>query len=106
MQFGEWKITGSAIEWNGKGPDRFVIDRSMLLETILHESSFLPMYKWLVLATEEDWLTEDDLYDLNFAFVFAAGASGEEFDYEIFDNTVEYQYELLDDEDEDEEDEF
>ena len=102
MQFGEWKITGSTIEWAGNGIERFVIDRSSLLETILHETSFQPMYKWLVLATEEDWLTEDDLYDLNFAFVFAAGASNEEFDYEIFDTTVEYQYDLFDDEEEDE----
>jgi hypothetical protein len=52
------------------------------------------------LATGEDWLTDDDLYDLNFAFAFAAGRSGQPFDYHVFDRTLEYQYNLLDEEDE------
>ncbi len=51
-----------------------------------------------MLATEEDWLTEDDLYDLNFAFVYAAGSMHLDFNYETFDLTVATQYETLEQE--------
>ena len=49
-------------------------------------------YNWILLATEEEWLTQDDLYDLNFAFVYAAALWGHEFSYETFDATLEEQY--------------
>ena len=100
MKFGNWKITDKAIEWAGQGFHRFVIEKSLLLETINAEDSYGKLYKWIVLAIEEDWLTDDELYDLNFAFVFAAGASQQDLDYQIFDRTMEYQYDTLDEEDE------
>ncbi len=54
---------------------------------------------WIFVATDEDWLTENDLYDLNFAFVYAIAKFNLDFDYEIFDHTLERQYELFEDED-------
>lgn len=60
------------------------------------------LYKWILLATGEEWLTHDDLYDLNFAFVYVAGTLQQQFDYALFDKTVEYQFDMLDEEEENE----
>jgi hypothetical protein len=99
MKFGNWKITETTLEWSGEGLNRFVIEIQKLTETTTVKPLNDSLYKWIILALNEDWLTDDDLYDLNFAFVFAAGASGQSFDYQIFDRTLEYQYNMLDDED-------
>lgn len=92
MKFGNWLVSDAGIEWRGQGRNRFVVTPQQLLET---EDD---MYKWILLATEEDWLTEDDLYDFNFAFVYAAAKSGKNFDYDIFDETLSEQYDALDEE--------
>jgi len=100
MKFGNWKITDTTIEWSGEGLNRFVIEIQQMLQTETLKPLNLDLYKWILFATNEEWLTEDDLYDLNFAFTFAAGASGRHFDYEIFDRTLEYQFNMLDNEEE------
>jgi hypothetical protein len=97
MKFGNWTVRETGIVWQGEGFHRFVINRQQLLETV-HEEGQGKMYQWILQATEEDWLTDDDLYDLNFAFVYAAAMAGPDFNYRIFDQTVAHQYELLDDE--------
>ena len=97
-------MSDETIEWAGKSIQRFSIDRSSLLETMPSDITGEELYKWIVLATDEDWISQDDLYDLNFAFVYAAGKVNSDFSYEVFDRTVEYQYDLLEDEDDDEED--
>jgi hypothetical protein len=98
MKFGNWRITENTIEWSGEGLNRFVIEIQKLTETITTTPTNYSLYKWIISALDEGWLTDDDLYDLNFAFVFAAGASGQPFDYQIFDRTLEFQYNMLDDE--------
>ncbi|MEO6734003.1 MAG: hypothetical protein ABIN01_22465 [Ferruginibacter sp.] len=104
MKFGNWEVSTDRIEWAGKSNNRFVIQRELLLETMMIEAQDDFLYKWIIVATQEEWLTEDDLYDLNFAFAFAAGATPENFSYETFDNTLEYQFNNLDEaEDDDEE---
>jgi hypothetical protein len=104
MKFGNWNITDKTIEWTGDKFNRFVIDKQSLFDTITVEGEDASMYKWIVMATEEQWLSEDDLYDLNFAFVFAAGtspiAAETKFSYEIFDNTLDYQFSTLDEDEE------
>jgi hypothetical protein len=105
MKFGNWRLTDATIEWAGTAYNSFIIDRSTLLETMQLPESGETLYHWIVIATQEEWLDEDDLYDLNFAFVYAAASSLDEFDYELLDKTIEFQYEMLGDEDEDE-DEF
>lgn len=102
MQIGSWKITDTTIEWTGEGFNRFVIERDSLFDTINADDSGKDLYKWIVLATNEEWLTHDDLYDLNFAFTYAAGAANQEFDYDMFDRTVEYQFNILEEEEESE----
>ncbi len=107
MKFGNWNITAAGIEWGGKGPGSgtFKVDKATMLETVMVEEAETPLYKWIVMATGEAWLTEDDLYDFNFAYAFAAGATPDKFSYEIFDNSLEYQFNTLEaDEDEDDED--
>ncbi len=100
MQFGDWNVTENTIEWNGKGFRRFVIPAEDLVSTQPAGREPVNFYKWILLATDEDWLTQNDLYDLNYAFVFAAGKLGLDFNYDIFDATLEYQYDLFDAEDE------
>src|SRR4051812_9803510 len=102
MKFGDWNITPGTIEWTGGGFNRFVIDRESLLETVFVEDASEHLYKWIVLATDQEWLSNDALYDLNFAFVFAAGQSRGNFDYDLLDKTLDYQFEILEDEEEDE----
>ena len=100
MQFGNWFITGDSIEWKGHAWQRFVIPKDSLT-AIRYDKKGQFFYDWILKATGEDWLTEDDLYDLNFAFVYAAGKWGLEFNYQTFDATLEEQYEQFDEEDED-----
>ena len=105
MKIGNWEVNDSNIEWRGNGRNRFVIDKKTLTEKIETDDDNLSLYKWIVLATDEEWLTEDDLYDLNFAFVYAAAEVKAGFDYQVFDETLSYQYSQLEEEDDDDDDE-
>ena len=98
MQFANWDITDSGIEWKGSPLQRFEIQKDQLTETTGTEEG-QTFYKWILLATEEDWLTQNDLYDLNYAFVYAMAKFGFDFDYDIFDDTLEEQFDQLDMED-------
>jgi hypothetical protein len=104
MKIGNWEVNDSKIEWRGSGRNSFVIEKKSLTEKIKTDDDNLSLYKWIVLATNEEWLTEDDLYDLNFAFVYAAAEIKAGFDYQMFDETLSYQYSQLEEED-DEDDE-
>jgi hypothetical protein len=97
MQFGNWMINEETIEWAGNELQRFVIPKDTLTSLRYdRKGSFL--YDWILKATEEDWLSQDDLYDLNFAFVYAAAKWNQEFSYDTFDATLEEQYEQFDEE--------
>lgn len=95
MKFGNWNVTDNGIEWGGSSLERYVIEKNELLATE-ESGEFAGLYTAILQATEEDWLTVDDLYDLNYAFVYAAARSGEGFNYETFDATVAKVFELLD----------
>lgn len=103
MKFGNWNITGNSIEWAGSKGKSFTINKATLLQTE-NGNGNVKMYSWLVKATDAEWLTVDALYDLNFAFAFVAGATPSKFDYEVFDNTLDYQFEMREDEEDDDED--
>jgi hypothetical protein len=100
MVFANWKVTQDSIAWNGTGLQRFVIPIQGLTSTTKGDDDQL-FYEWILLATEEDWLTQNDLYDLNYAFVYAIAKFGLEFNYEIFDSTLEEQFDRFDEEDDD-----
>ena len=93
MVFGSWKIDNDTISWNGRGLHRFVIPGNELNKIRIANEDKL--YDWILLATAEDWLTQNDLYDFNYAFVYAIAKFNLEFDYDIFDNTLAEQYELF-----------
>ena len=60
MQFGNWKVTDKAIEWNGKGLNRFVIPKETLTTVRRYNTDEPGHYEWILLATDEDWLTQGD----------------------------------------------
>lgn len=97
MQFGNWEITNDSISWNGNQFQRFVIPVEQLNTT--RQVADETYYDWILLATDEDWLTQNDLYDLNYAFVYAIAKAGLEFNYDIFDATLEKQFDQFDLED-------
>ena len=104
MLFANWLVTDSGIEWKGEEDQQFHIPISELNRSVVNRNGQI-FYDWILKATQEEWLTADDLYDLNFAFAFAIGKYALDFDYNIFDATLAEQFELIDDEeDEDEED--
>jgi hypothetical protein len=100
MEFGNWLIDDNGIQWKGDSLNRFVIPHDTLNRTSGQDGS--AFYDWIILATNEDWLTQNDLYDLNFAFVYAIAKFNLDFNYEIFDATLADQYEQFDEEDEEE----
>lgn len=100
MKFGKWTIEDNRIKWNGEPLQFFEIPKDAITQTRYDvKGSFF--YDWILKATDESFLTQDDLYDLNFAFVYAAAIWKAEFDYHTFDATLEEQYELLDEEEDD-----
>lgn len=103
MKFGNWNITQEGIEWKGAGYNEFKIPATDLLAERPGLLSTPTTYEWIMRATDESWLIEDDLYDLNYAFVYAAARYGLNFNYETFDNTLEEQFERFEEEDDDEE---
>ena len=103
MRFGNWIVTNNGISWNGEGLNRFDILKNGLND--IRYSLSGDFYEWIMVATDEEWLTQNDLYDLNYAFVFAIAKFNLDFSYEVFDATLAEQYEMFDaEEDEDNED--
>lgn len=103
MEFGNWIVRERSISWNGKEKQRFEIPADKLnaiRKGSMHDNN---LYEWLLIATDEEWLTENDLVDLNFAFVYAAAKFGLDFDYSVFDATLDYQFELFEEEDDEDE---
>lgn len=100
MQFGNWLVTAEAIEWQGDGLQEFIISRETLT-SLRYDRKGAFYYDCILRATAVEWLTQDDLYDLNFAFVYAAATWGQEFSYQTFDATLEEQYEQFDEEEDD-----
>ena len=100
MKFGNWEVTPEGITHSGEPSKMFEIKTAELADTITDEEEGT-LYKWIVEVTDEEWITSDDLYDFNFAFVYAVAKSELEFSYEIMDESLAYQFDSLDDEEED-----
>ena len=99
MKFGNWQISDTHIEWKGGGASSFAIPFDDMNVTRANEEDEPVFYEWILRATDEDWLTQNDLFDLNYAFVFAIAKTGLDFDYDIFDATLEEQFDRFDMED-------
>ena len=100
MLFGNWLVTKDGVEWNGGGLNRFTIPKEDLNK--IRQLNSKTFYEWILVATDEYWLSQNDLYDLNFAFVFAAAKFNLQFNYEVFDTTLAEQYELFEEEEDEE----
>ena len=103
MQFGNWIVTGDSIKWKGNSSEQFEIPGNRLSATRMGDTGQFQLYDWIVQATEKEWLTENDLYDLNFAFVYAAAKFQSAFNYDFFDATLAYQFEIFEGEENEEE---
>jgi hypothetical protein len=101
MYFSNWLVTENSIEWNGDDNNTLVIPSNKLTELRKTRLDAPPLYEAVLAATDQDWLSQNDLYDLNYAFVFAIAKFNLEFDYQIFDDTLAEQFDLLDEEDRD-----
>lgn len=101
MKFGNWLLTENSLDLKSDDHQILSIELHSLLETTRMEDSDDPLYRRIVDATADASIPEDDLYDLNYAFVFAA-AKQDNFSYEIFDRTLDYQFQMVDYQEEDE----
>lgn len=99
MQFGNWDISDNGITYNGGGSASFTVPKDQLSRTT-EEGEHPPMYQWVLQVTDHPGLDHDDIYDFNYAFVYAMARYGIDFDYGIFDETLAEQYERFDFEDE------
>jgi|SRR6476620_11345320 len=98
MKFGNWTVKEESVEWEGEDAVNIFVIPKEDLTAIRYDKRGSFFYNWILVATEEDWSTQDDLYDLNFAFVYAAALWGQEFSYETFDATLEEQYDQFEEE--------
>ncbi len=101
MIFGNWEVSKDKISYIAREIGEFQIPMAELNRIIVDRSGEI-FYDWILKATELDWLSQDDLFDLNFAVVYAIGRFGMDFNYSIFDATLAEQFEKFDEEDEDE----
>lgn len=99
MQFGNWNISNDGIAYAGGSTAAFTVPKAELLRTT-EEGDQPAMYHWVLQVTDHPGLDHDDIYDFNYAFVYAAAQWGVAFDYGIFDETLAEQYERFDFEDE------
>lgn len=100
MLFGNWILSDKGIAWNSEESNFTIpIESLTRIKTSWKGNRH---YDWILSATAEEWLSQDDLYDLNFAFVYAAAKAGLDFDYQVFDATLDEQFDQLDLEDDDE----
>lgn len=100
MEFGNWMVNQNSISWKGEEWQVLEVEKEALT-TVRYDSKGSFLYDWILKITEFSWLTQDDLYDFNFAFVYACAKWDLEFSYPTFDATLAEQYEQLDEEEDD-----
>lgn len=101
MQFGNWNLTDQGLTYSGGNTINLTIPADQL--TRLTEEGEKPaMYHWVLQVSEYPGLDHDDIYDFNYAFVYAIAKTGQNFDYGIFDETLAEQFELFGFEDDEE----
>ena len=70
LTIGNWLITYKGIEWKGNSGRPLLIEKETLLD-IREADEKGDMYDWLLHITEKNWLSENDIYALNTAYIFA-----------------------------------
>jgi len=69
IKIGNWTITEGGIKWSSKEEIKYFIDKERITERV--QGTKADMYDWLIHMVEKPWLTREDIYALNTAFVFA-----------------------------------
>jgi len=67
FKIGNWLIDEDCIRWNGESKINYKIKKDRLLESGPRES----IYDWLFHMPEKAWLSREDIYALNTAFIYA-----------------------------------
>jgi hypothetical protein len=101
MQFGNWNFTDQGLTYNGGDTISLTIPTDQLTR-LTQEGEKPAMYQWVLQVSEHPGLDHDDIYDFNYAFVYAIAKAGLDFDYGIFDETLAEQFELFGFEDDEE----
>lgn len=91
-QIGKWLVTEHGIEWTGIND--YFIEKERLLEA--GPADRINMYDWLVHLPEKSWLSVEDIYALNTAFIFALDYFGFNFNSRSFVTTLIEQEQHLD----------
>lgn len=82
---GNWLVTDEGIEWLEDDREGYFIDKERLLE------SRGDKYDWLVHMPQKTWLTREDIYALNTAYIYAMEKFGVPFDRLSFVSTFHEQ---------------
>ena len=92
LKIGNWLVYQDGIKWDGENETDYFIPRNQILKA--HEN----MYDWLVHLAGKTWLTKEDVYSFNTAFIYSIEAFGLEFSKDLsFVDTIEAQCDVLED---------
>ncbi len=105
FKIGNWEINQNGIEWKGKTGRELIIDKDRITETGVGARE--NTYDWLIHLTEKNWLTRNDIYALNSAFIYAISVFGLDLNSNSFVKTfIEQEKELKFAEEDDDDDEI
>jgi hypothetical protein len=86
---GNWEISNQGIKWKGTPLQLFSISIEEIRNTGFGERE--NMYDWLIHVMSRNWITREDVYALNSAYIFVFHHFNIKIDAEIFARTIKYQ---------------
>lgn len=93
MKIGNWEITENGILCTKEESGNYVIPKDEL--NLLTNDEESPNYLWLVHLTAKSWITIDDIFALNSAFLIAAKEYNLEIDTSILIDTIFNQNQMM-----------
>lgn len=94
FKIGNWLITDESIDWKGQPDNDYYIQIDRLLELDFGDDK---IFHWLTHMAEKTWLTREDIYALNTAFIYAIEYFKIKYDTGSFIETLKYQQLILKD---------
>lgn len=93
LKIGNWLINNDGIKWDGSGGGIVTLERDSITEFGSAERG--NVYDWLIHVPEKTWMTPEDTYALNAAFIYAVGVFNLNFDADCFAESLIAQQEIL-----------